>query len=328
MSLTIPSPALRTWVLVLIALPLGCWGTAAADAAEVEVETAAIPWMTDYAKAQSQAKAEGKHLLLDFTGSDWCHWCHRLESEVLGQRAFLDVMKKYYVFVFVDFPQAEDLKARVVDPARNERLKQDLDVHSYPTLVLTTAEGTPYGRTGYREGGAAAYVDHIRTLRTQAAALLALVRRGPRQATRPELQAGFTAMADQGLLGYPAFRWVLARAKAEDPTGRLGMKSRVEQFEEEESLERVLSAGNGPDWTRLYRLLLVAQHLHGTRYVQAGYRCATWLLETRTQPREARDLARRIGNDPLFREDAEARLALDAFLARCETALAGAPRGG
>ena len=39
-------------------------------------------WLTDMELATEKASKEGKHLLLDFSGSDWCGWCIRLDKEV------------------------------------------------------------------------------------------------------------------------------------------------------------------------------------------------------------------------------------------------------
>ena len=36
-------------------------------------------WMTDFAAAKIKAAADQKPLLLDFTGSDWCGWCIKLD---------------------------------------------------------------------------------------------------------------------------------------------------------------------------------------------------------------------------------------------------------
>ncbi|HIA27437.1 MAG TPA: thioredoxin family protein, partial [Planctomycetes bacterium] len=32
----------------------------------------------DFDKAKETARSEGKDLLINFTGSDWCGWCQRL----------------------------------------------------------------------------------------------------------------------------------------------------------------------------------------------------------------------------------------------------------
>jgi hypothetical protein len=36
-----------------------------------QASAAELSWLTDLAKAQAQAKAENKAVLLNFTGSDW-----------------------------------------------------------------------------------------------------------------------------------------------------------------------------------------------------------------------------------------------------------------
>ena len=71
-------------------------------------------WTTDYKKAQEQAKASHKLLLLDFTGSDWCSWCKRLQREVFVTKEFGDFAKDNLILVEIDFPshkqQSESLK--------------------------------------------------------------------------------------------------------------------------------------------------------------------------------------------------------------------------
>ena len=47
-------------------------------------------WLSDYNKAVDQAKADNKDILLDFTGSDWCPWCIRMDKEVLDTKEFKD----------------------------------------------------------------------------------------------------------------------------------------------------------------------------------------------------------------------------------------------
>ena len=68
------------------------------------VAGAAAGWDDDYEKAVAQAKAEKKMVLLDFTGSDWCGWCIKLDKEVFSQPEFKDYAKENLVLVEVDFP--------------------------------------------------------------------------------------------------------------------------------------------------------------------------------------------------------------------------------
>lgn len=51
-------------------------------------------WLTDFKQAQEQAKKDKKLLLLDFTGSDWCGWCIKLEREVFRSRSSRNTLRK------------------------------------------------------------------------------------------------------------------------------------------------------------------------------------------------------------------------------------------
>jgi hypothetical protein len=42
-------------------------------------------WIQNFTDAKAKAKAEKKHLLIDFTGSDWCGWCIKLDEEVFSK---------------------------------------------------------------------------------------------------------------------------------------------------------------------------------------------------------------------------------------------------
>src|SRR3954469_19158244 len=66
-------------------------------------------WQTDFKKAQEQAKTDKKLLLVDFTGSDWCGWCIKLNREVFSKPEFKDYATKNLVLLEVDFPRAKVL---------------------------------------------------------------------------------------------------------------------------------------------------------------------------------------------------------------------------
>ena len=116
-------------------------------------------WTASITDAVRQAQAENKMLLLDFTGSDWCVWCHKLNDEVWSTKEFQDWAKDNVVKVFLDFPkgieQSQDTQLQ------NYVLSQALGVEGYPTIWLLDSDLTPLLRTGYREGGGAAYVSHL-----------------------------------------------------------------------------------------------------------------------------------------------------------------------
>lgn len=121
-------------------------------------------WTSDFAAAKKQAADSKKDLLVDFTGSDWCSWCIKLDKEVFSQDAFKTGVKDKFVLVEVDFPKDPTiLKAQTLK--QNEELGKKYDIKGYPTILLCDADGRPFAATGYREGGADAYVKQLTELR-------------------------------------------------------------------------------------------------------------------------------------------------------------------
>ncbi|HUA68763.1 MAG TPA: thioredoxin family protein, partial [Candidatus Saccharimonadales bacterium] len=54
----------------------------------LRVSAADLNWLTDVPKAEAQAKTENKLVLLDFTGSDWCIWCKKLDEDTFSKPEF------------------------------------------------------------------------------------------------------------------------------------------------------------------------------------------------------------------------------------------------
>lgn len=116
-------------------------------------------WMTDFEAAQAKAAAEQKPLLLDFTGSDWCVWCIKLDKEVFSQTAFKDYAAEELVLVELDFPRAKEQSDEL--KAQNQALAEKYKIRGFPTILVLSPDGELIERTGYQPGGADAYVQHI-----------------------------------------------------------------------------------------------------------------------------------------------------------------------
>ena len=112
--------------------------------------------LDDFEKAKVQAKAENKKILLDFTGSDWCGWCKKLDAEVFSQPAWKEYAAKHLVLVELDFPRGFQLSPET--KAQNEKLAQKFKVQGYPTIVITSSSGNRKGELGYTPGGPAAFI--------------------------------------------------------------------------------------------------------------------------------------------------------------------------
>ncbi len=120
-------------------------------------------WETDLKKAQTEAKTSNKLMLLDFTGSDWCGWCIRLDREVFSKPEFKEYAAKNLVLVELDFPrmksQADSLKRQ------NEELASKYGIEGFPTIIVLNGEGRKVGQLGYMEGGASAFIAELEKLR-------------------------------------------------------------------------------------------------------------------------------------------------------------------
>ena len=104
-------------------------------------------WLTDLPKAKQQAKAEGKMVLLDFTGSDFCSSCIRLHKEVFPAKEFAAFAKQRLILVEVDFPLKKKQPAAL--KAANEALSKEFKVDGYPTLILLGSDGKKLGEVEF-----------------------------------------------------------------------------------------------------------------------------------------------------------------------------------
>ena len=81
---------------------------ASALAAQAKTSTPA-GWTDDYDAALRRAAAENKLVLADFSGSDWCGWCKKLDKEVFDTEEFRKGATNEYVLLMVDSPQDQGL---------------------------------------------------------------------------------------------------------------------------------------------------------------------------------------------------------------------------
>jgi len=143
----------RSLFVFAVVLSLALGGTARAEPS----------WETDFKKAQEQAKTDKKLLLVDFTGSDWCGWCIKLNREVFSKPEFKDYATKNLVLLEVDFPRAKVLPDSV--RKQNQELASEYQVQGFPTVVVLDGEGHKVGELGYMEGGASAFIAELEKFR-------------------------------------------------------------------------------------------------------------------------------------------------------------------
>ena len=79
---------------------------------------------------------ENKTLLLDFSGSDWCSWCIKLDEEVFQKDAWKAYAKKHLVQVLIDFPREKSEQSEALQKQNNALAKQ-YTVRGFPTVLCS-----------------------------------------------------------------------------------------------------------------------------------------------------------------------------------------------
>ncbi len=116
-------------------------------------------WITDYARALEKARTENKRVMMDFTGSDWCSWCIKLDSEVFSQDTFKSYAAQNLVLLKLDFPQRTPLSEAL--KKQNEELANRYGIKGYPTIIVVDAMGQEVTRLGYTPGGPSGFIARL-----------------------------------------------------------------------------------------------------------------------------------------------------------------------
>jgi thioredoxin-related protein len=142
-------------------LALGGGVKMAAETSSVEK----FEWLTDYKRAQEEAKAANKPLLIEFTGSDWCPPCKQMQKEVLGTAEFQSYAAKNFILLEVDFPRTKEQPHELA--AQNMELAQRFEVQGFPCVLVLGSDGAKLGeRVGYDPGeGAAGFIAWLEKMR-------------------------------------------------------------------------------------------------------------------------------------------------------------------
>lgn len=120
-----------------------------------------LDWKANLEQAMAEAKKENKAVLVNFTGSDWCKWCMKLNAEVFSQPEFKEYAEKKLVLVKLDFPnsipQSDETKLY------NNNLARRYGIQGFPTILILNSTGELVAKTGYQYGGAQNYIKHIQS---------------------------------------------------------------------------------------------------------------------------------------------------------------------
>ena len=99
-------------------------------------------WHYNLDEAKQIARKEHRHILLNFSGSDWCGPCIRLHKEIIESDAFTKLADTALVLVNADFPRSKKNQL----PAKQQELNNAMaDQYNpkgdFPLTLLLNADG-------------------------------------------------------------------------------------------------------------------------------------------------------------------------------------------
>ena len=99
-------------------------------------------WHYNLDEAKQIARKEHRHILLNFSGSDWCGPCIRMHKEIIESDAFTKLADTDLVLVNADFPRSKKNQL----PAKQQELNNAMaDQYNpkgdFPLTLLLNADG-------------------------------------------------------------------------------------------------------------------------------------------------------------------------------------------
>jgi thioredoxin-related protein len=108
---------------------------------------AAQDWFVEFEPAQAAAQDQGKDLLIDFGGSDWCIPCGLLKERILSKPEFIELARERFILVDIDNLLQSEMPAGRKE--RYQALQKEYRVETFPSVVLATPEGKAYAWATY-----------------------------------------------------------------------------------------------------------------------------------------------------------------------------------
>ena len=90
-------------IAVMIAVILGCSETTSEGQRSGHGDESG--WLVDLAEAKAKSAEEGKSILMEFTGSDWCPPCMALHDNVLTSDVFKQQIPEKFILLKLDNPR-------------------------------------------------------------------------------------------------------------------------------------------------------------------------------------------------------------------------------
>jgi thioredoxin-related protein len=117
-------------------------------------------------QAKQKAQAEHKMILLNFSGSDWCGPCIRMDKEVLESELFQQYATAHLIIVNADFPRLKKHRLTEEQQIENDGLAEKYDQEGiFPCTLLLDYKGNVIQTwKGFYDKGADSFTREVKTL--------------------------------------------------------------------------------------------------------------------------------------------------------------------
>jgi thioredoxin-related protein len=123
-------------------------------------------WLHNLDAAMEASKKEGKLILLNFSGSDWCIPCIKMHDEIFESDNFTDYASRYLILVNADFPRKKKHQPEKDQQVINDRLAEKYNPNgNFPLTVLLDSKGNVLKTwDGYYPYGTDNFIKEIRAV--------------------------------------------------------------------------------------------------------------------------------------------------------------------
>lgn len=207
------------------------------------------------------AKEQGRDIMLEFTGKEWCPPCIHLRTKIMETAEFEQAVGDKYVLVEVIFPRLPSAVAAIPEEQRNanEKLLTHHRIETgLPTVLLLDAEGYPYAQVAGARRTTADYLkalDEAASVRTKRDAAFARAEGLQGLERAAALAEGLNAIPENCRDKYPEQVKEINALDPENTLGYAGVLTRYANYQKQDAeLKAIVDSMRGtPDAANLAR---------------------------------------------------------------------------
>jgi len=124
-----------------------------------------LTWHTNIEIAKQKAKSENRKIFMNFSGSDWCANCMRLEKTLFESKEFYAYAKANLILLKVDFPAKKKNALTEEQQNHNDKLADKYNkLGVFPSVFILDYNTTVLGQMKHPQKSNADYLNNINTI--------------------------------------------------------------------------------------------------------------------------------------------------------------------